>query len=119
MKIVTAVNHAVVFPACAAVVHHGGSGTTAAGVRAGVPTLVLWLEVHDQPIWGDAVRRLGVGAGQSFSSTTQDSLVAALHSILAPHCRSRAQEVSAQLTPPARSAARAVDLLEAAHRQNA
>ena len=43
VKIVGGVNHAVIFPACRAVVHHGGAGTTAAGMRAGVPTLILWI----------------------------------------------------------------------------
>lgn len=41
--LVGAVNHRTVFPRCRAVVHHGGAGTTAAGMRAGVPTLVLWV----------------------------------------------------------------------------
>jgi len=43
VKVVGAVNHAAIFPTCRAVVHHGGSGTTAAGLRAGVPALVLWI----------------------------------------------------------------------------
>jgi UDP:flavonoid glycosyltransferase YjiC (YdhE family) len=34
VKVVGAVNYAVVFPACRAIVHHGGAGTTAAGLRA-------------------------------------------------------------------------------------
>ena len=42
VKVVGAVNHAAIFPACRAVVHHGGAGTTAAGLRAGIPTLILW-----------------------------------------------------------------------------
>ena len=42
VKVVGAVNYAATFPACRAVVHHGGAGTTAAGLRAGVPTLILW-----------------------------------------------------------------------------
>ena len=41
VKVVGAVNFAAIFPACRAVVHHGGAGTTAAGLRAGVPTLIL------------------------------------------------------------------------------
>ena len=61
VKVVGAVNHAAIFPACRAVVHHGGAGTTAIGLRAGVPTLVLWM-LADQPIWGAAVKRLKVGA---------------------------------------------------------
>ena len=42
VKVVGTMNYAAIFPACRAVVHHGGAGTTAAGLRAGVPTLVLW-----------------------------------------------------------------------------
>src|SRR6185437_13086809 len=39
VKVVGTMNYATVFPSCRAVVHHGGAGTTAAGLRAGVPTL--------------------------------------------------------------------------------
>ncbi|WP_156738047.1 glycosyltransferase, partial [Mycobacterium scrofulaceum] len=42
VKVVGVVNYTKIFPACRAVVHHGGSGTTAAGLRAGIPTLILW-----------------------------------------------------------------------------
>jgi UDP:flavonoid glycosyltransferase YjiC (YdhE family) len=42
------------------VVHHGGAGTTAAGIRAGVPSLVVPLG-FDQPYWGWRVAELGVG----------------------------------------------------------
>ena len=42
VKVVGGMNYAAAFPACRAVVHHGGTGTTAAGLRAGVPTLILW-----------------------------------------------------------------------------
>jgi UDP:flavonoid glycosyltransferase YjiC (YdhE family) len=41
VKVVDALNYAAAFPACRAVVHHGGAGTTYAGLRAGVPTLIL------------------------------------------------------------------------------
>ena len=41
VKVVGAMNYAAIFPACRAVVHHGGAGTTAVGLRAGVPTLIL------------------------------------------------------------------------------
>ena len=48
VKVVGAMNYAAAFPACRAVVHHGGVGTTAAGLRAGVPTLILstWLAIR-------------------------------------------------------------------------
>ncbi|MGH7900415.1 MAG: glycosyltransferase [Thermodesulfobacteriota bacterium] len=52
--------HSWLFPKMAAVVHHGGAGTTAAGLRAGRPTIVVPFFV-DQPFWGRTVADLGVG----------------------------------------------------------
>jgi sterol 3beta-glucosyltransferase len=48
------------FPRVAAVVHHGGAGTTAAGLRAGVPSIVVPF-FGDQPYWGQRIAELGVG----------------------------------------------------------
>jgi UDP:flavonoid glycosyltransferase YjiC (YdhE family) len=112
VKVVGAVNHSVVFPACRAVVHQGGAGTTAAGARAGVPTLILWHPINDQEIWAGAVERLKVGSGRAFSASNLGSLVADLSSILDPQCITRAREVAAHMTKPAESIARAADLLE-------
>ncbi len=115
VKVVDAVNHSAIFPACRAVVHHGGAGTTAAGMRAGVPTLILWLWV-DQPIWSAVVEWLKVGSGHRFSGITQESLVADLQCILTPECVARAREIAPLMTKPAQSVARAADLLEEAAR---
>ncbi len=115
VKIVSAVNHAAIFPACRAAVHHGGAGTTAAAMRAGIPTLILWLWL-DQPIWAAVVEQLEVGVGRPFSASTQESLVADLRLILSPRCLTRAREVATQMTTPAASIARAADLLEDAAR---
>ena len=52
--------HEWLFPRVAAVVHHGGAGSTAAGLRAGRPTLVVPF-LGDQPFWGARVHALGVG----------------------------------------------------------
>jgi len=52
--------HTWLFPRMAAVVHHGGAGTTAAGLRAGVPSVVIPF-FGDQPFWGQRVAALGVG----------------------------------------------------------
>lgn len=116
VKVVSEVNHATVFPACRAVVHHGGAGTTAAGLRAGVPALVLPLGVDDQQVWAETVQRLKVGAGQEFRATTLDSLVAGLRCILAPEYATRARAIAALMTTPAESVTRAADLLEGAAR---
>jgi len=113
VKIVSAVNHTAIFPVCRAVVHHGGAGTTAATLRAGTPTLLLWLWL-DQPVWAAGVAELKVGAAQQFTATTQQSLVADLRSILTPQYAARAGEVAAQMTTPAESVANAADLLEEA-----
>jgi UDP:flavonoid glycosyltransferase YjiC (YdhE family) len=111
VKVVGAVNHTAIFPACRAVVHHGGAGTTAAGLRAGVPTLIMWIG-FDQPHWGAVVKRLKVGTARRFSNTTRELLVADLHTILAPNYATRAREIAARMTKPAASVAKAADLLE-------
>ena len=56
------VPHDWLFPRMAAVVHHGGAGTTGAGIRAGVPS-VLAPVLADQPYWARRVTALGVGPG--------------------------------------------------------
>jgi sterol 3beta-glucosyltransferase len=52
--------HDWLFPRVAAVVHHGGAGTTAAGLRAGKPTIICPF-FGDQPFWGRRMAALGVG----------------------------------------------------------
>ena len=111
VKVVGLVNYAAIFPACRAVVHHGGAGTTAAGLRAGVPTLILWTGL-DQTLWGARVKRLKVGTARRFSTTTQESLVADLRQILAPQYVTRAREIATRMTKSAESVANVADLLE-------
>jgi UDP:flavonoid glycosyltransferase YjiC (YdhE family) len=111
VKVVGAMNYAAVFPACRAVVHHGGAGTTAASLRAGVPTLILWM-ADVQLIWGAAIKRLKVGTARRFSTATEKSLVADLRTILAPQYAARAREVATRMTRPAQSVASAADLVE-------
>jgi UDP:flavonoid glycosyltransferase YjiC (YdhE family) len=53
--------HEWLFPRMAAVVHHGGAGTTAEGLRAGKPTVICPTTLNDQLFWGRRVRDLGVG----------------------------------------------------------
>lgn len=111
VKLVGAVNHSEVFPSCRAVVHHGGAGTTAAGMRAAVPTLILWVGA-DQPVWATHVKRLGVGTARRFSTTNRDRLVHALRRILTPEVAARAHQVATRLTNPEAGVAAAADLLE-------
>ncbi|MGA9375742.1 MAG: glycosyltransferase [Mycobacterium sp.] len=111
VKLVGALNHSAVFPACRAVVHHGGAGTTAAGARAGVPTLVLWVSA-DQPLWARAVRKLKIGTSQRFTSMSKKSLTAALRTVLDPVVAQRARDFAAGLATPAQSVSSAADLIE-------
>ncbi|WP_375485431.1 glycosyltransferase [uncultured Mycobacterium sp.] len=111
VKVVGAVNYAAIFSACRAVVHHGGAATTAVGLRAGVPTLILWTW-PDQSLRGTAVKRLKVGTARRFSTTTQQSLVADLHTILAPEYAARARDIASRMSKPTESIAVATDLVE-------
>jgi UDP:flavonoid glycosyltransferase YjiC (YdhE family) len=113
VKIVAEVNHAAIFPVCRAVAHHGGAGATAAGMRAGIPTLILWFWL-DQPVWAAGVTELKVGSGRAFIESTLDSVVADLAGILTPECATRAREVAASMTNAAESVTRAADFLEEA-----
>jgi hypothetical protein len=117
VMVVRSANHTQIFPRCRAIVHHGGAGTTAASVRSGIPTLILWVSA-DQIIWAGRIKKLGVGTSRRFSSTTRDTLLKDLRIVLGPQCAVRAKEVAAQMTTPAQSLDAATELLEcaAAHR---
>ena len=57
---IASVPHDWLFPLSRAVVHHGGAGTTAAALRAGIPSVIIPFGI-DQPFWGKRVADLGVG----------------------------------------------------------
>ena len=113
VKLVGPVNHAAVFPLCRVLVHHGGAGTTAAGVRSGVPAVVLWVGA-DQPVWANQIKRLKLGASHRFSNTTPKILRKALQTALQPDYQVRARAAATEMTQPADSVARTADLLEQA-----
>ena len=52
--------HDWLLPRCKMVIHHGGAGTTAAGLRAGIPNIVVPF-MGDQPFWGERVYAIGAG----------------------------------------------------------
>jgi vancomycin aglycone glucosyltransferase len=56
---IESVSHPMLFPRCAAIVHHGGAGTTTTAARAGVPQVVV-PHLADQFYWARRVERLGI-----------------------------------------------------------
>ncbi|KAL3000770.1 hypothetical protein AAZX31_09G231800 [Glycine max] len=86
--------HDWLFPRCTAVVHHGGAGTTAAGLRAECPTTIVPF-FGDQPFWGDRVHARGVGpAPIPVDEFTFDRLVDAIRLMLKPEVKKRAVELA-------------------------
>ena len=110
---VDALDHDALLPRCRAAVHHGGAGTTAAAVAAGVPSVVCSV-FADQPFWGTRLERLGAGAHLRFAALDEESLTAALRAVLVPAVAARAAELGRLLRSEPPAAARAADLVEAA-----
>lgn len=90
--------HTWLFPRMAAVVHHGGAGTTAAGLRAGVPSVVVPI-LADQPFWGRRVHELGVGTKPiPRSKLNAENLAAAIHEATTNHAmQEKAAELGAKI----------------------
>ena len=79
---VDSIPHAWLFPRVAAVVHHGGAGTTAAGLRAGVPSIVIPFTT-EQAFWGQRIHNLGVGSAPiPRSKLTVDRLAQAIQEVV-------------------------------------
>jgi sterol 3beta-glucosyltransferase len=104
--------HDWLFPQMAAVVHHGGAGTTAAGLRAGVPTIVCPF-FGDQPFWGRRVAALGVGpAPIPQRRLTAKRLGAALESTLQDKAMHRRAQQLGELIRREDGVGRAIALIE-------
>jgi sterol 3beta-glucosyltransferase len=86
------------FPRVAVVVHHGGAGTTSAGLRAGVPAVVVPF-FGDQPYWGQRVADLGVGpAPIPRKKLTAERLAQAIQVAVTDHAmRQRAAELGTKI----------------------
>ncbi len=95
---VRSAEHNWLFPQVAAVIHHGGSGTTAAGLRAGVPSIVTPF-FADQPYWARRVYELGAGpAPIPHRQLTAERLAAAIRRATEDEgIRSRAAALGAAL----------------------
>ncbi len=90
------VNYDMLFPRVAAVVHHGGAGTTAAAARAGVPQVITPM-FGDQFYWAGRIVDLELGATTSYSTMTEESLTDALREALDPAVAVRAHTFAGQV----------------------
>ncbi|TFI44706.1 glycosyltransferase [Rhodococcus sp. 1R11] len=104
------VDHAAVFPHCSAVVHHGGAGTTAAAMRAGLP-MVICTVTADQPFWGARITELGIGRAMKLSAITAEKLGDALGAALEPETVVAAAALGSSMVPPDEAVAYAADLI--------
>lgn len=81
--------HEALFPRCALIIHHGGSGTTHSACRAGVPSLVMPFAA-DQFFWADRLQQLGV-APAALSPTRLDAGTLQRAIAVAEHADTRAR----------------------------
>ncbi|MFD8098451.1 glycosyltransferase [Nocardia fluminea] len=110
VAIVGQVDHARVLPRCVAAVHHGGAGTTAAALRAGVPQVICSVQA-DQPYWGQALQRLGLAATIPAKQLTGSRLDTLLDRVAHPDVVLRAATYAAGFA--ADGVERAADAVEA------
>jgi vancomycin aglycone glucosyltransferase len=109
------VNQQALFPRMAAVVHHGGAGTTTTATRSGAPQVIV-PQIVDQPYWAARVAGLGVGVAHDGPTPTFETLSAALEKALAPDTSARAAAVAAMM-PSAGASAAAKHLLDTIGRE--
>jgi sterol 3beta-glucosyltransferase len=89
--------HSWLFPRMAAVVHHGGAGTTAAGLKAGVPSIIIPFS-NDNFAWGRRVYELGVGSKPiPRRKLTEDNLVDAIHDVSANEIQEAAKDLGMRI----------------------
>jgi sterol 3beta-glucosyltransferase len=98
VHIIQSAPHEWLFPRCSAVVHHGGAGTTGAGLRAGKPTVICPF-IGDQPFWGKCIDDLGVGSRPiPQKQLTADKLGAAIREVVSDlRMRMRAEDLGMKI----------------------
>ena len=106
--------HDWLFPRVSAVVHHGGAGTTAIGLKCGKPTMIVPF-FGDQPFWGAMVAKAGAGADSAvpYKQLTVDALANGIRQCLSPEARRNAEKLAHDIEVEGDGARNAV---EAFHR---
>lgn len=105
------IDHKTVLPRCTAAVHHGGAGSTAASLRAGLPTGICWFGA-DQPIWGRQLTRLGVGVSTPISRIDSDKLTSSVSALIEPGRRAAARVTATSMIKPECAVASAIAIIE-------
>ena len=90
------VNLQALFPRVAAVVHHGGAGTTSIAALAGAPQVIV-PQLYDQHYWARRIEELGIGVAHAPGTPAVDSLVAAVTRVLAPDLAIRAHVIAPKI----------------------
>ena len=104
-------DHRALFPRAAAVVHHGGAGTTHAAVAAGAPSVVV-PHVGDQPFWAARLHRLGVApAPVPVGKVTAETVVRSIQAATTERVRAAAAALAPRVAAEG-GVERAVELLE-------
>jgi sterol 3beta-glucosyltransferase len=95
--VLESIPHSWLFPRMAAVVHHGGAGTTAAGLQAGIPSIVI-PHANDQFAWGRRVYELGVGPKPvPRKKLTAENLADAIRVALTDEIKTKARELGTNI----------------------
>ena len=106
------VPHSWLFPRMAAVVHHGGAGTTAAGLRAGVPSIITPF-LLDQYAWADRVVKIGIGLRPADSKRlTVEKLAQAIHTAVADSALRTRAAAFGETIQAENGVAQAVEIIE-------
>lgn len=104
--------HDWLLPRAAGLMHHGGFGTTAAGFRAGIPSIVI-PHIIDQYIWGNKVAMLGVGPKPiPRSKLTVKALTGAINEITNPDIKSTAAALGGNIRQEPDGVETAINFIE-------
>ena len=102
--------HDWLFPRVSAVVHHGGAGTTAIGLKCGKPTMIVPF-FGDQPFWGAMVSRAGAGAHEpiAYKHLSVEAFAEGIHQCLSPEAKAAAERIAQDIALEGDGASNAVE----------
>lgn len=102
--------HDWLFPRVSAVVHHGGAGTTAIGLKCGKPTMIVPF-FGDQPFWGAMVAKAGAGAHEPvpYKNLSVEALAEGIKQCLSPEAKASAEKLAQSIAAEGDGAGNAVE----------